>query len=359
MIYLYTGLPGASKTLNMIKDVFEDPTFQGRPVFYYNINECTVDDWIELTKDQALKWYELPEGSVILFDEGQKLWRPTSSTASVPTTIERMEDHRHQGFDLLITCQNPSQINKGVRNLVGKHINFDRGFGLNSARRIEYQEVQLEPLKESTRKTGIVSRVTLDKKYFDKYKSADVHTHTRKIPKMFYYIFVFLFIGFLLLWYVYDSFSSKATTPKPVESNDSKPSSSYPKLPSDTRLDLSTVTLSDYQRLHTPIVYGLPHTAPFYSDLTEQPKSMPVPDGCLEIKFSDGSIICKCNTEQGTVIDMDNKLCSSIVASGGYYNPYKQTEPYDPNYSYNIGLTASAPSQTSSQSTKRPLSRDN
>lgn len=45
------------------------------------------------------------------------------------------------------------------------------------------------------------------------------------------------------------------------------------------------------------------------------------------------------------LIEMSNSLCRSIVKSSGYYNAYKETEPYDPNYSYNIGLTALVGSQ--------------
>lgn len=43
MLYLRTGLPGASKTLNSIKEIVEDVTLAGRPRYYYNIKLFFLD----------------------------------------------------------------------------------------------------------------------------------------------------------------------------------------------------------------------------------------------------------------------------------------------------------------------------
>lgn len=43
MFYLRTGLPGASKTLNTIKEITEDIAILGRPRFYYNIRLFFLD----------------------------------------------------------------------------------------------------------------------------------------------------------------------------------------------------------------------------------------------------------------------------------------------------------------------------
>lgn len=43
MIYLKTGTPGASKTLNSIKEVCEDSAFYNRPIYYNNIKALVLD----------------------------------------------------------------------------------------------------------------------------------------------------------------------------------------------------------------------------------------------------------------------------------------------------------------------------
>lgn len=43
MIRLITGFPGASKSLNTVKEVVEDVDYAGRPVYYYNIKALMLD----------------------------------------------------------------------------------------------------------------------------------------------------------------------------------------------------------------------------------------------------------------------------------------------------------------------------
>ncbi|WP_107852552.1 zonular occludens toxin domain-containing protein [Oceanimonas marisflavi] len=43
MIRLITGFPGASKSLNTVKEVVEDLDYAGRPVYYYNIKALILD----------------------------------------------------------------------------------------------------------------------------------------------------------------------------------------------------------------------------------------------------------------------------------------------------------------------------
>ncbi len=106
-----------------------------------------------------------------------------------------------------------------------------------------------------------------------------------------------------------------------------------------TKASFSSNALQDYMHQHTPAIAGLPHTAPIYSEM--EVRSIPVPDGCMSIKYSSGRHICKCNTDQGTIIHMSETLCENIVGSNGYYNAYAEPQEYDPNYSYNIGLNNS------------------
>ena len=60
MLYLFTGSPGSSKTINIIKLICENEQFKNRPVYYYNVKEVTLKykdeegiehPWHELTID--------------------------------------------------------------------------------------------------------------------------------------------------------------------------------------------------------------------------------------------------------------------------------------------------------------------
>lgn len=64
MLYLRTGLPGASKTLNTLKEIIEDKNNAGRPVYYNNIKLLMLD--FEVCRSFAgwfygIYWLELDE----------------------------------------------------------------------------------------------------------------------------------------------------------------------------------------------------------------------------------------------------------------------------------------------------------
>ncbi|WHV23422.1 zonular occludens toxin domain-containing protein [Pseudomonas aeruginosa] len=91
MLYLRTGLPGAGKTLNAIREIDlehqpdpDDPTkrlhkdpdnpdLPPRTIYYYGIPDMKLDrlksKWVEF--DTPEEWYNLPDGSVIVIDEAQ------------------------------------------------------------------------------------------------------------------------------------------------------------------------------------------------------------------------------------------------------------------------------------------------
>ncbi|AVK22755.1 zonular occludens toxin domain-containing protein [Pseudomonas aeruginosa] len=148
MLYLRTGLPGAGKTLNAIREIDiehqpdpDDPTkrlhkdpdnpdLPPRTIYYYGIPDMKLDrlksKWVEF--DTPEEWYNLPDGSVIVIDEAQRVFGNDGSRAR-PEKVTRFETHRHQGLDIHLITQHPSLLCTPVRKLVGKHINFIRPYG--------------------------------------------------------------------------------------------------------------------------------------------------------------------------------------------------------------------------------------
>ncbi|WP_235580811.1 zonular occludens toxin domain-containing protein, partial [Pseudomonas aeruginosa] len=202
MLYLRTGLPGAGKTLNAIREIDiehqpdpDDPTkrlhkdpdnpdLPPRTIYYYGIPDMKLDrlksKWVEFDTPEA--WYNLPDGSVIVIDEAQRVFGNDGSRAR-PEKVTRFETHRHQGLDIHLITQHPSLLCTPVRKLVGKHINFIRPYGREKGIfRHEYEFCIDNPERRSNFKQAQEERVTLDKAYFGVYKSSTVHTHKPITP---------------------------------------------------------------------------------------------------------------------------------------------------------------------------------
>ncbi|RMK35106.1 zonular occludens toxin [Pseudomonas aeruginosa] len=202
MLYLRTGLPGAGKTLNAIREIDiehqpdpddpakrlhkdpDNPDLPPRTIYYYGIPDMKLDrlksKWVEF--DTPEEWYNLPDGSVIVIDEAQRVFG-NDGTRARPEKVTRFETHRHQGLDIHLITQHPSLLCTPVRKLVGKHINFIRPYGREKGIfRHEYEFCIDNPERRSNFKQAQEERVTLDKAYFGVYKSSTVHTHKPITP---------------------------------------------------------------------------------------------------------------------------------------------------------------------------------
>ncbi|MCG3075650.1 zonular occludens toxin domain-containing protein [Pseudomonas aeruginosa] len=186
MLYLRTGLPGAGKTLNAIREIDiehqpdpDDPTkrlhkdpdnpdLPPRTIYYYGIPDMKLDrlksKWVEFETPE--EWFNLPDGSVIVIDEAQRVFG-NDGTRARPEKVTRFETHRHQGLDIHLITQHPSLLCTPVRKLVGKHINFIRPYGREKGIfRHEYEFCIDNPERRSNFKQAQEEKVTLDKAYF-------------------------------------------------------------------------------------------------------------------------------------------------------------------------------------------------
>lgn len=230
MIYLFTGNPGEGKTLNALDFVIniqKDSRDSGvdRDVFVFNFqrfkdgeifdkdhpNFSDVQEWKELEKDDLTDniWSlyddqhpKIKHGSIILVDECQDIY-PTRSKGSVPDFLKFFEKHRHTGCDFILVTQKIRQVDIHLRSLVGEHRDFKRIMGRDVVRIKTLPRVMEGKDEES------LEIVTSQKKYpkhlFGLYKSAQIHTHKKKLPKVVYLIPVFIgFISFLL-WFTFDT----------------------------------------------------------------------------------------------------------------------------------------------------------
>ena len=325
MIYLFTGVPGSSKTLNVLKMVNEDPTFKGREIYYHRIKELKLP-WIELSADEVMEWDTLPHGAVLVVDEAQYLMPTRDSRKPMPDWIVKMSEHRHKGYDLIFITQNPMLLDAGFRRFVGKHIHIERVFGMQSAKWMTWEKCVSDIEDHFKRKEAVVKRVPFDKKYYDLYKSAEVHTHKRKLPLKVFIPFIFLavviglVIHFLNRW---DDRNSADLVDGSVPSHQSGSASLLPSLGAGTLTNSSkAMTAQEYTQALTPRLPDVPWSAPIYDAVTA-PKSFPRPQ-CIRNNVTG---VCKCFSQQATPITISQTACYNYVENG-YFDHTKPDDYY-------------------------------
>ena len=309
MLYLYTGTPGSSKTLNVIKFVDNDSAFKNRPIYYHRITDLTLP-WTQLSADEIRDWQSLPDGSVVIVDEAQYLFPQRGPRHLVPPFLEALTEHRHRGFDFIFMTQHPKLIDTALRRLIGRHIHLERQFGLQSAKSIAWEKCVDDPEDYHKRRQAVISRVPFDKKYFGVYKSAEVHTHKKRVPAK---IWILLLVMLLTATGVYAAISGFMDRADSTES-------ATESLPANPGL-LDAVSLIDdqspgdqaYTDQFTPRLPDVPWSAPVYDDITK-PQTFPRPQ-CYHVRSGSREGQCHCFTQQATKLTISHDACLNYVYS--------------------------------------------
>lgn len=324
MLKLITGLPGAGKTLNVIHEASQ---IQDRPVYYFGI-ELTEKGknalgWIEM--DDGKKWNECPTGSVIIIDECQQVFRNRHPNSEPPAHVSPLETHRHKGYDFYLMTQHPKLIDFEVRRLTGAHVHLVRPFGMERATVLEWAKVR-DDFDTSYARSEAASSTSkpYPKEIFEYYKSAEVHTVKRRIPKKMYFVAA-LVIGLLLAIYaavqVVGSIGSAVTESLPgamkeaLPSNSEKPGFTASRSsPIDEAYEKNEVLKLEYIMALQPVIPGKPETAPIYHGIQE-PQTFPRLQ-CLIFGKT-----CLCYTQQATrYLEISQRACRERVHHGSF-NP--------------------------------------
>lgn len=328
MIYLFTGINGASKTLNAIKFVTEDPAFQikdeqtgemvPRPVYYFNIDSLQLP-WAELTLEEVCKWWELPPGSVIFVDECYKIFPTRKAGAVVPEHIQRLAEHRKDGYDFIFVCQKVmGQVDAFARGLVGRHIHLERIFNSNRVRWYEWQRCVDNVNDYHERKEAEKKTVQIDKTYFNAYKSAQIHTMKANVPwlKLAGVAALFLFVVGLFGSFAFrmlDRADFDGSEADSVVASLASPGATLLPFGGGSR-EFSPISAEQYLAAHKPRIEGFPHTAPIYDELTK-PKVYPRLN-CVMWLTGEKNGECVCYTQQATKAAVPINVCANIVKNG-------------------------------------------
>jgi zona occludens toxin len=228
MITLITGTPGAGKSAYAVWHEIRTADAEGRLIYCCGIPRLKIPT-VEWSYEQASKWavkkpdvYDnetgelLPpllenvkEGSLIVIDECQELWRNGSSSArDVPLDISYLEKHRHHGIDFVILTQHPDLVHSNVRRLVGKHIHIRKtplGMYL-----YEFSEWCAHPETRGGRDNSSRRRYSLNKNVFQLYESASLHVKTsHRKPMQLYVLAVILILAPILGYFIYSRINKR------------------------------------------------------------------------------------------------------------------------------------------------------
>lgn len=352
MITLITGLPGNGKTLYAIswlkakaenefvtaegkivpraKVTFDAKTGEPigaapRQVFYSGIADCMVPGWSEADPE---RWMDLPAGSIILIDEVQRIMRPRQHGTKVPEFVAQLETHRHKGVDLVLITQHPMLLDSNARRLTGQHFHVMRKGGTHLA--IIHEWAACKEQCMVNREDSHKHTFTFPKETFALYKSAELHTHKRRIPARLLLLLAVPVVLVAIAVVLFMRFSgSKATAPAAATAAASSPTLA----PSPALRRLETIeakaSVPEYLAAHQPRVEGLAYTAPLYDEITK-PVQAPYPAACVVMKDA-----CRCFSQQGTRLVVPATLCRSIV-DGGFFVAWEpkpeKVPPREPDY---------------------------
>jgi hypothetical protein len=326
MLYLNTGQPGHGKTLLTIEEVERIGREQNRPVFYSGITLLPtgplLGNWIE---HDPMKWYELPPNAIMVIDECQKTFRPRGTGSSVPKHEEELETHRHGGIDLYLLTQHPMFASTHVRRLTHEHRHIVRVYGMQVATVHTWNTCRDDCDKAGRREDSNAVKRSYPKHVYKWYKSAEVHTVKRSIPKRIIMLAILPFLLAACVWYMYWSVSKRVKGEEVgnITSNgqitQAAPRSGHRGQEKRYAYQDALQESKQWVYDHTPRVAGLEQTAPRFDELT-RPTRVPVPAACLHTLNR-----CKCYTQQATPLDVGFNQCVEF-ARNGYF------EEFDPNH---------------------------
>lgn len=312
--HVVTGLPGNGKTLYTISTVKKLAEESGRSVYYHGIEvtDSSALPWLPL--DDPLEWHKAPAGSIVVLDEAQKIFVKRPTGARVPEYVAALETLRHSGIELWLITQHPMLIDSHARKLIGDHRHLVRAFGANAATVHRWNSVQeqCDKVRDSSESSVWVYPTVA----YGWYKSAEIHTIKRRLPRAFWVLVTVPIIIAVCVWVMFRWYQSRL--PKLPEVH---PASQLVATVGPSNRPASAVkTKLEWFEGMVPRVPGLAYTAPVYDKITE-PVRAPYPAGCVQREASeiyDHPAQCLCYTDQGTRLEMPEPLCRDIAAKGFY-----------------------------------------
>lgn len=325
MLFLTTGANGTGKTLLTLRDVRALQLKESRPVAYNGRFAMKADfGW---KKIDAKDWQDEPDGTIFLFDECQNDF-PVRTGKDAPDYIMKLAEHRRRGFDFFLICQHPMQLDTFVRRLIGApgwHRHHKRASGTPMVSVLEWTHANTNCEKPGSGESGTVTTVLFPKEVYEWYDSATLHTAKTKIPFRVWVFLAAFILAPLLGYYAFSKFTGSmsgrdAQIAKLAGKQDSAGTPAAPGAPRQSaQQERRPLTPAEYAASFVPRVDGIPQSASRYDELT-RPTQAPRPAACvLGARRGTKVVVCKCYSQQATVLEIPNDICTQI-ATGGYFD---------------------------------------
>ena len=331
MQYLITGVPGAGKSQRALWKVLNDARFINRPVAYCNFGSLNIGDprlanWTEL--HDFRQWHKLPAGTVLIVDEVQSrdILPGRSASAATPEHVEAFSKSRKLGIDIILVTQHPKNMDLFVRRMIETHEHLTRVGQFEYATVTEYQGYQ--DVDNKVDESTVISRTrwAYDKTIWTLYKSAELHTVKKKVPRIVYKFAVLLVLAVLLIggagYYVSKmgkktpDAASVVAVPTAAAKASSQANESLSRMAPLARVEQLMHLARDWQFERIPVDADFPESAPMYDSVREI-KSFPRVSGCATSKND-----CRCVDQQGTPARVSTGACLDYVANGRF-DPYR------------------------------------
>lgn len=288
MLTLITGRPGTGKTQYAIsRFIIDERKDNPDRRIYTNIKGLKLDKLQALTGGETVgpapnDWRDLPDGSLVIYDEAQQEHLfPATGRPGAPTDerLLRFDTHRHRGFDIVLISQDSSLVHHWARKFVGRYIHLERHDGLESTSVSQWEEV-VDPSDYHSRQRADKSSRRMDPAIWQVYDSATVHTHKFKVPQGaknalrfgLGAMFFLAFLAFGLWWYL------QPETPPVVEASIPSPSAAFVPSPVSTAMAWR-----------------------------ESPTVAPI-NGCASSERR-----CRCWDFDGRMLDLDDATCRNLA----------------------------------------------
>ncbi|WP_081408917.1 zonular occludens toxin domain-containing protein [Acinetobacter proteolyticus] len=313
---------------------------------------------IHSTVDDPFDWRDLPDGSIVFYDEAHehpafsaKDLLPPARTDAEKKRKEQILDigysltlHGHFGFDIYLITQNPKLLNEHVRAACSVHYVMRRLWGLDVAMIYEFAEVQTY-FANATRKQALsVKRFRYPKNLYKYYVSSNVHNIQKRVP-LLYMVFFAIPIAIFALGYSKASdtgfFGLIPKKEQTVQTENIHPEAVEVSLSDNERdqldkLDAESLglTLEQYRDLKDPTkqnAQNLAHTQNSINQIVSQYKPsdpfdysyMQAPPVTAYQVFS-GCLNGTPYDTQGTILhDAPKDLCRRVMAGDRPFNPYR------------------------------------
>ena len=327
MILLITGQPGHGKTQYAISLALKHVK-EGRTVYAGNIKGLKYETAGFVPLERFQDWESLPDGAVILWDECYDALPQRAAGRAVPSYIDALARHRHRGFDFILVCQQPKQLDSFISGLIERHIHCRRKYGTKWVRLLEWDKWQRDTDRASPMQA---TNWALDPTVWQYYESATQHTGKVRVPRMYFWLLGLLIAVLFAVWAIPTSMANRAKNLEGGETRDRRDAPATGLawgLPQQSPVDEETsksLRYTDPLAYIRPRVSGLQWTAPAYDSV---PFGDPIRMFCyISHKTKRGT--CRCVSQQNTTISTPDDLCR-LAVDHGIYDPFRvepQTAP--------------------------------